>query len=83
MVAHAFNYPISSKKLILPVILSLVAQMSIMLKYFYIFSWIVNIPLDFMHTLYLCSASHLSQIIPISTGLFSIKDGFFSSSSTQ
>jgi hypothetical protein len=76
MVAHTFDYPISRKKLILPVILSLIAQMSIMLKYFYIFSWIVNIPLDFMHTLYLCSASHLSQIIPISTGLFSIKDGF-------
>jgi hypothetical protein len=75
-VAHAFDYHIPKKALILPLILSLVAQMSIMLKYFFIFHWIVGLNMDFLHTLYLCSASHLSQIVPISTGLFSIKDGF-------
>jgi hypothetical protein len=75
-VAHAFDDHIPKKALILPLILSLVAQMSIMLKYFFIFYWIVGINMDFLKTLYLCSASHLSQIVPISTGLFSIKDGF-------
>lgn len=75
-VAHAFDDHIPKKALILPLTLSLVAQTSIMLKYFFIFHWIVGLNMDFLHTLYLCSASHLSQIVPISTGLFSIKDGF-------
>jgi hypothetical protein len=77
--AHAFNGldgHIPKKALVFPLGLSFIAQMSIMLKYLFIFYWIVGLNIDWLQTLYLFSASHLAQVVPISTGLFSVKDGF-------
>lgn len=71
-----FNKHLSKKALFSTLVISLMAQMAIMFKYFYIFQMIIHINLDLIHTIYICSASHLSQIIPFSAGLFSIKDGF-------
>lgn len=66
----------SKKALFSAIGMSFIAHMAIMLKYFFIFRLIAYISLGFIKTVYICSASHLSQIIPVSYGLFSIKDGF-------
>lgn len=70
------NKKLSKRELVIAFIVSFISQMTIMIKYFIIFRFIININIEFIKTVYICSASHLSQVVPISTGLFSIKDGF-------
>ncbi len=70
-----FDRHLSKKTLFLAFLLSFSAQMAIILKYFYLFRLLGGLDLDFIKTLYIGSASHLSQIIPVSSGIFSIKDG--------
>lgn len=70
-----FFIHLSKKTLFFTMGISLIAQMGIIFKYFFIFRVIVDIDFDFIHTIYICSASHLSQIIPFSTGIFTVKDG--------
>lgn len=67
---------LSKKNLLNAIKMSFIAQFIIMLKYFFIFRFLIDLSYDFITTLYICSGSHLSQIIPFSTGLFSVKDGF-------
>jgi hypothetical protein len=67
----------SIKSMIAPLVFSLFAQIIIVTKYFYLFNHcIVGFHKDFLQTLYISSAAHLSQIVPLTTGIFSIKDGF-------
>jgi len=80
-----FNRHLSKKTLFFAFVLSFTAQTAIILKYFYLFHLLGGLDLNFIQTIYVGSASHLSQIIPVSSGLFSIKDGllFFILSSKQ
>ncbi|MCS7281586.1 MAG: lysylphosphatidylglycerol synthase domain-containing protein [Desulfobacterota bacterium] len=67
---------IQSKHLLISCLLSVAAQTVILLKYFFIIRLMLMINLTFSQVALFGSASHLSQILPLSLGFFGTKEAF-------